>query len=281
MGNGWTAIVANRCDLMKPPAPFKAYKNNLWRVAEEDLAYGFVMGVPGRDLLGEGVDVAEAALEGAAGEDRVDAGGLVGPVGDRNSAGRGIGSTILGVTGVEARLGTASAAMLMPKSKRSLPVMKPSAIASHSDFPAVSLLRRLAGKCNSLLSTSGIFHKSLNKNDISTMKPMIFRLDFIFSLSFPVWQGMGRGAGLWETLKEHFRWVAEQHFSDGFVMGVPRLDLLREGGEVAEAAFEGAAGGDRVDAGGLVGPVGDRDGAGDRVGAGEARAGAVGDVNRG
>jgi hypothetical protein len=94
MGNGWTAIVANRCDLMKPPAPFKAYKNNLWRVAEEDLAYGFVMGVPGLDLLGEGVDVAEAALEGAAGEDRVDAGGLAGPVGDRRCCGRGIGSSI-------------------------------------------------------------------------------------------------------------------------------------------------------------------------------------------
>src|SRR5260370_36041322 len=92
MGNGWTAIVANRCDLMKPPAPFKAYKNNLWRVAEEDLAYGFVMGVPGLDLLGEGVDVAEAALEGSAGEDRVDAGGLVGPVGDGDGAGDRVGA---------------------------------------------------------------------------------------------------------------------------------------------------------------------------------------------
>ena len=58
------------------------------------MADGFVMGVAGLDLLREGVDVAEAALEGAAGEDRVDAGGLVGPVGDRNSAGRGIGSSI-------------------------------------------------------------------------------------------------------------------------------------------------------------------------------------------
>src|SRR5260370_37268232 len=92
MGNGWTAIVANRCDLMKPPAPFKAYKNNLWRVAEEDLAYGFVMGVARLDLLREGVDVAEAALEGAAGEDRVDAGGLVGPVGDCDGAGHRVGA---------------------------------------------------------------------------------------------------------------------------------------------------------------------------------------------
>src|SRR5205823_2884210 len=45
--------------------------------------------------------------------------------------------------GVEARLGTASAAMLMPKLKRSLPVMKPSAIASHSDFPAEALGREM------------------------------------------------------------------------------------------------------------------------------------------
>ena len=35
-------------------------------------------------------------------------------------------------------------------------VMNPSVIASHSDFPAVSLQRRLAGKCNSLLRASGI-----------------------------------------------------------------------------------------------------------------------------
>src|SRR5438270_3461551 len=171
--------------------------------------------------------------------------------------------------------------MLMPKSNRSLPVMKPSAIASHSDFPAVSLLRRLAGICNSLLSTSGIFHKSLNQKEISTIKPMIFRLDWIFSLVFPVWQGMGRGADHWETLKKHLGGVDEEGFADGFVMRVCAFDLLREGVDVAEAALEGAAGEDRVDAGGLVGAVGEYDGAGDGVGAGEAGSGAVGDFDRG
>jgi hypothetical protein len=44
---------------------------------------------------------------------------------------------------------------------------------------------------------------------------------------------------------------------------------------------KGAAGEDHVDAGGLVGPVGDCGGSDDRVGAGEAGAGAVGDVDRG
>ena len=58
------------------------------------MADGFIMRVARLDLLRQVVDVAEAALEGVAGEDRVDAGGLVGPVGDRNSAGRGIGSSI-------------------------------------------------------------------------------------------------------------------------------------------------------------------------------------------
>ena len=69
--------------------------------------------------------------------------------------------------------------------------------------------------------------------------------------------------------------------ADGFVMGIERLDLLREGVDVAEAALEGTAGEDRIDAGGLVGAVGDRDCAGDRVGAGEARAGAVRNLDRG
>jgi len=58
------------------------------------------------------------------------------------------------------------------------------------------------------------------------MKPMIFRLDWIFSLIFPVWQGMGHGADLWETLKEHLGWLAEEDLADGFVMGVAGLDLL-------------------------------------------------------
>ena len=63
-------------------------------------------------------------------------------------------------------------------------------------------------------------------------------------------------------------------------MRVARLDLLGDGVDVAEAALEGAAGEDRVDAGGLVDGVGDRDGAGDRMGAGETRPGAVRDVER-
>jgi hypothetical protein len=86
------------------------------------------MGVAGLDLLREGVDVAEAALQGAAGEDRVDAGGLVGPVGDRDGVGDGLArqfdllpnKTTSGIIGVEARLRTASMATLMPRLKRSL-----------------------------------------------------------------------------------------------------------------------------------------------------------------
>jgi hypothetical protein len=81
------------------------------------------MGVARLGLLRQGVDVAEAALEGAAGEDRVDAGGLVGPVGGRNGAGDGIGSSIDPAdktTRVSPVLRTASSAMLMPRSKRIL-----------------------------------------------------------------------------------------------------------------------------------------------------------------
>jgi hypothetical protein len=62
-------------------------------------------------------------------------------------------------------------------------------------------------------------------------------------------------------------------------MGVAGLDLLREGVDVAEAALEGAAGEDRVDAGGLVGPVGDCHGAGDRIGAGEVGSGGGRDID--
>src|SRR4051794_13537506 len=82
-------------------------------------------------------------------------------------------------------------------------------------------------------------------------------------------------------LKKHLGWVAEKDLADGFVMGVAGLDLLRHCVDVAEAALEGAAGEDRVDAGGLVGAVGDLHCACDRVGAGEAGPGAVGDVDRG
>ena len=250
-----TVLAAKWCRNLKTLADLKKH---LGWVAEEDLADGFVMGVAGLDLLGEGVDVAEAALEGAAGEDRVDAGGI---------------------TGVEARLGPASGAMLMPKSKRNL--RRHETLSDRIPFPAVSLQRRLAGKGNSLLRALGIFHKRLNENDISTVRLMILRLDLIFSLIFPVRQGMGRGAGLWATLEEHLGRVAEEDLADGFVMGVARLDLLRQGVDVAEAALEGAAGEDRVDAGGLVGAVGDIYGAGDRVGAGEAGSSAVRDVDRG
>jgi hypothetical protein len=72
---------------MKACYSVQAYRNTSGGVAEEDLADGFVMGVAGLDLLQEGVDVAEAALGGAAGKDRVDAGGLVGRVGDCDGAG--------------------------------------------------------------------------------------------------------------------------------------------------------------------------------------------------
>jgi hypothetical protein len=56
-------------------------QKDLRRVPEEDLTDGFVMGVARLDLLRNGVDVAEAGLERVAGEDRVNAGGLVGGVG--------------------------------------------------------------------------------------------------------------------------------------------------------------------------------------------------------
>jgi hypothetical protein len=63
-------------------------------------------------------------------------------------------------------------------------------------------------------------------------------------------------------------------------MRVARLDLLREGVDVAEAALERAPWEDRIDPGCLVGVVGDRDGTRYRMRAGEACAGAVGDVDR-
>jgi hypothetical protein len=64
-------------------------------------------------------------------------------------------------------------------------------------------------------------------------------------------------------------------------MGVAGLDLLGDGVDVAGAALDGAAGEDRIDAGGLVDGVADRDGAGDRMGAGKTRRpGAVRDVER-
>ena len=53
------------------------------RVAvEHDAGDGAVVAVARLDLLAERVDVAEAAVEGAGREDRVDPGGLVDPVGD-------------------------------------------------------------------------------------------------------------------------------------------------------------------------------------------------------
>jgi hypothetical protein len=68
-----------------------------------------------------------------------------------------------------------------------------------------------------------------------------------------------------ETLQKHLGWVAEEDLADGFVMGVAGLDLLGDGVDVAGAALDGAAGEDRIDAGGLVDGVADRDGAGDRL----------------
>src|SRR5215469_14338193 len=59
------------------------------------------------------------------------------------------------------------------------------------------------------------------------------------------------------NLQEHLRRGAEKHLPDGLVMGVARLDLLRDGVDVAEAALERAAGKDRVDPSSLVSPVGD------------------------
>src|SRR5260370_1106639 len=115
--------------------------------------------------------------------------------------------------------------MLMPRSKRSLRRHeKPSAIASHSDFPAVSLPRRLAGKCNSLPRASGIFHKRLNKNEISTVRLAILRLDFTFSLRFSLWQGKRRGAAPLETLKENVRWGARAR--SGMSIGAASEDAI-------------------------------------------------------
>ena len=45
-----------------------ALKKHLRRLAEQHLADGFVMGVAGLDLLREGVDIAEVALEGVPGK---------------------------------------------------------------------------------------------------------------------------------------------------------------------------------------------------------------------
>ena len=64
-------------------------------------------------------------------------------------------------------------------------------------------------------------------------------------------------------------------------MGVARLNLLRDGMDVAKAPLERAAGEDRIDPGSLVGPVGDRDRARDRVAAGEPRPSPFAHINRG
>ena len=54
-----------------------------------------------------------------------------------------------------------------------------------------------------------------------------------------------------EPLQKHFGRLTEQHLTDGFVIRVARLDLLGDGVDVAEAALEGTAREDRVDAVGL------------------------------
>src|SRR6516162_5534276 len=88
------------------------------------------------------------------------------------------------------------------------------------------------------------------------------------------------GRPLGQRLKKRLGRVAEQYLADGLVMRVARLDLLREGVDVAEATLERAAGEDRVDAGGLVGPVGDGDGARNRMRAGQPRPRTVRHVDR-
>src|SRR5215469_15170154 len=57
-------------------------------------------------------------------------------------------------------------------------------------------------------------------------------------------------------LQKHLGRVAEENLADGFIVGVARLDLLRQCVDVAEPALERAAGEDRIDPGRLVGPVG-------------------------
>src|SRR6202011_2996180 len=59
---------------------FATLKKHLWRHAEQDLPDRLEMGAASLDLLRERVHVAEAALERAAREDRVDARCLVGEV---------------------------------------------------------------------------------------------------------------------------------------------------------------------------------------------------------
>jgi hypothetical protein len=81
--------------------------------------------------------------------------------------------------------------------------------------------------------------------------------------------------------EKHLGRIAEQHLADSLIMRVARLDLLGEGADVAEAALERAPRKDRVDAGGLVSVVRDRNGARNRVRAGEPGSCAVGDGDRG
>src|ERR1700733_13527332 len=64
-------------------------------------------------------------------------------------------------------------------------------------------------------------------------------------------------------------------------MRLTRLDLLRQGMDVAEASLERGAGEDRRSAGGLVDVVGDLDRRSDRVGATEPHAQTGMEVDRG
>jgi hypothetical protein len=73
------------------------------------------------------------------------------------------------------------------------------------------------------------------------------------------------------ALEKHLGGIAEQHLANSLVMGVARLDLLREGVDVSEAPLERAPWEDRVDPGRLIGVVGDRDRTCYRIGAGESR----------
>jgi len=48
-------------------------------------------------------------------------------------------------------------------------------------------------------------------------------------------------------LEKHLGWVPQEDSPDGLVMHVARLDLLRDGAELAETALERTARKDRVD----------------------------------
>src|SRR5581483_8575668 len=80
--------------------------------------------------------------------------------------------------------------------------------------------------------------------------------------------------------KKHLGHAAEQDVPHRLEMCAARLDLLGERVHVAEAPLERAAREDGVDAGFLVGEVGDIGRGMDRIGAGKPHAGALGEADR-